>query len=66
MSQEKFIEGKHDDGKHDGRYASVRHLAETDEEIIEFWMSVWPELVNYILHGEDWDNQSSLPPKPNS
>ena len=55
MSNPESIHGKVDSGHHDGMYASVRHLAETDEEVIDFWMNVWPELVNYVLYGEKWE-----------
>jgi len=36
VSKEKFINGKHDDGHHDGRYASVRHFMETEEQLKEY------------------------------
>ena len=52
MATERYIHGKQDNSNHDGRYASVHHLAETDEEVIEFWEEVWPELKNYVLYGD--------------
>ena len=52
MATERYIHGKQDNSNHDGRYASVRHLAETDAEVIEFWEEVWPELKNYVLYGD--------------
>lgn len=55
MAKEQFIEGKHDSGHHDGRYANVRHLAETDAEVLEFWHNLGSGLVNYIIYGDNWE-----------
>ena len=57
MSNEQYIHGKKDDGKHDGRYSNVRRLAESDEEIIEFWAAIWPELVEYVTNGVHWHSK---------
>lgn len=54
MGNEQYIHGKKDDGKHDGKRANIRHMAESEEEIIEFWKVVWPELIEYVLHGVNW------------
>lgn len=35
MSKEQFIKGKHDDGKHDGRYSNVKREQEAKEQLKE-------------------------------
>jgi hypothetical protein len=47
MSVEKYIHGKVDEGKHEGKASEVRRLAETDEEILDFWRTVWPEIFEH-------------------
>ena len=48
MSKEKFIRGKHDNGRHDGRYANVKREAAAEA----MWREVWPELVEAAEKGE--------------
>lgn len=51
MSEKEPIRGKVDNGHHEGKRSSLRRIAETDEEVIEFWKEVWPELWNYVVNG---------------
>lgn len=36
MSKEKFIRGKHDNGKHDGLYANTKRLIQAEQELQDF------------------------------
>ncbi len=36
MAREKFIKGKHDDGKHDGRFANTKREQEADAQLEGF------------------------------
>ena len=51
-SIEKDIHGHHDSGHHEGRYSELKRIAETDDQIINFWIEVWPELVEAFSKGE--------------
>lgn len=51
MAVEKYIYGKHDEGHHVGRRANWKAQLNSEEEIIDFWMNVWPELVEAVKNG---------------
>ena len=48
MAVEKFIHGKHDDAKHDGRYANTKREQASRAEL-ELWVNGDDEL--YLEHG---------------
>lgn len=62
MAIESFIHGKHDAGHHEGKRSSLRRLAQSDEEIIDFWKWAWPELWRAALNGELVDERELEPP----
>jgi len=51
MSEKESIRGKVDNGKHEGKRSEVLRKLETEQQIIDFWAEVWPELVE--LHRGD-------------
>lgn len=52
MAREKWIYGKKDDTKHDGYHSYLKRRALSEDEIIDFWTSVWPEIVEAV-HDEE-------------
>jgi hypothetical protein len=42
MALEKFIVGKHDDGKHEGKASELRRIASAEEELRDFLEGVEP------------------------
>lgn len=52
MATEQFIEGKHDDGHHDGRRSNVLREKASEQEIVDFWEWFWPEYVALVRAGK--------------
>ena len=48
MAIEKFINGKHDDGHHEGKASEIRRILEAEDMIRE----LWPEFYEAALKGK--------------
>lgn len=49
MALEKFIAGKHDDARHEGKRAELRRMASADQSLKDYQTGAYPEFVQRSL-----------------